>query len=91
MDSTTIKRILILNEFNIYMCKIHARIQKVLSGVQLRQRFLILWVFFVVDEGREDPITSINGPSSAQIDCWLGSFVIDQGFWTSIAKKPITL
>ena len=24
----------------------------------------------------------------ANIECWLGSFVIFQGIWTSIAKKP---
>ena len=35
----------------------------------------------------------INGVSRAwrrwpNIECWLGSFVIFQGIWTSIAKKP---
>ena len=71
----------------------HALTQKVLSeGVQLWQRAL------VKDEGREDPNTTISGPSTARqrnadngppkIECWLGSFVIFQGIQTRIAKKP---
>ena len=40
--------------------KMHMRIQKVLSEeVQL-------WHFFLVDEGREDPNTTISGPWSAR-------------------------
>ena len=52
----------------------------------------------VEDEGREDPNTTISGPSTARqrnadsgphkIECWLGSFVIFQGIQTRIAKKP---
>ena len=51
--------------------------------------------FFLVDEGIEDPNTTINGPSSARqrnaiemaFRCrWLCSFVIFQGIRTSIAK-----
>ena len=47
----------------------------------------------LVDEGREDPNTTISGPSSAgqwnaNIECWLGSFVVLQGIRASIAKKP---
>ena len=43
----------------------HARIQKVLSeGVQLRQRFFFV-LFFLVDVVREDPSTTLSGPSSA--------------------------
>ena len=52
-----------------------------------------LTTFFVlVDDGREDPNTTIRlkgcftgGP---MIKCWLGSFVALQGIRTSIAKKP---
>ena len=54
--------------------------------------------FFFFDGGIEDPNTAINGPPSthqqnaiemaSNIECWLGSFVIFQGIWTSIAKKP---
>ena len=40
------------------------------------------YVFFLVDEGRDDPKTTINGPS-----CWLGSFVVLQGIQASIARK----
>ena len=40
---------------------LHARIQKVLSeGVKL------LFFFFLVDEGREDPKNTKSGPSSAR-------------------------
>ena len=43
--------------------------------------------------GREDPKTTISGPSSARqgnanIECWLGSFILFQGARTNIAKKP---
>ena len=31
---------------------------------------------------------SLAGPGWPHIECWLGSFVIFQGIWTSIAKKP---
>ena len=27
-------------------------------------------------------------PMITQIECWLGSFVISLGIWTSIAKRP---
>ena len=52
------------------------------------------------DEGREDPNSAKRGPSSRHLNgvwlagrrwpnivCWLGSFVIFQGIWTSIAKN----
>ena len=43
----------------------HARIQKILSeGVQLLQRSFS--VFFLVDEGKEDPNTTISGSPSAR-------------------------
>ena len=45
-----------------------------------------------IDEGREDPNTSISvslvGRWWPNIECLLGSFVILQGIKTSIAKKP---
>ena len=43
----------------------HARIQKVFlgGGVQLWQRILL---FFLVDEGRENPNTTLRGPSFAR-------------------------
>ena len=55
----------------------------------------------IVDDGREDPYTTISGPSSKRhvngvslmgrwwpnIGFWLGSFVVLQGIRTSIAKK----
>ena len=46
----------------------HARIQKVLSeGVQLNKRFFFfVFLFCVFDEGREEPSTTISGPSSAR-------------------------
>ena len=50
--------------------------------------------FFFVDEGREDPSTTIGWPSSARqqsainnIECWLGSCDF-QGIPTSIAREP---
>ena len=56
-------------------------------------RVLFLLLSLVVDEERKDPNTNISRPSSAclcwpNIECWLGSFVIFQGIWTSIAKIP---
>ena len=55
------------------------------------------YLFFLLDEGREDPNTTKSGPSSARqrntiqmafrwraYHCWLGSFVILQGIRTSL-------
>ena len=63
------------------------------EGPTLTSFFLFV---FLVDEGREDPNTSISGPSSAcqrmpmmaNIECWLSSLVIFQEIRTSIARKP---
>ena len=54
---------------------------------------LTTFFIFLVYEGREDPSTTLNGVSLAcrwwpNIEFWLGSFVIFQGIWTNIAKKP---
>ena len=44
---------------------LHAGIQKVLSeGVKLGQRFFFCF-FFIVDNGREDPSTTISPPKNA--------------------------
>ena len=60
------------------------------------QRGPTLTPFVLLDEGRDDPNDSIsgrlNGVSLAcrcwpNIACWLGSFVIDQGFRTSIGRN----
>ena len=68
--------------------------------------YLFIFIY-LVGEGREDLNITITGhhrpasetpfkwrfagvPMMAQ-HCWLGSFVIFQGIWTSIAKQPIFL
>ena len=57
---------------------------------------------FFFDKGKEDPYSTKSRSSSAShlngfslagrrrpnIECWLGSFAIFQGIWTTIAKKP---
>ena len=66
--------------------------------------FFFCFLFFLVDEGRYDPNTTISGSSSARqrndikwrfagvplmnIECWLGSFMIFQRILTKIAQKP---
>ena len=50
----------------IFDSDLHARIQKVLSERVQRSKFVTVFVFFLVDEGIEDPNTAINGPSSAR-------------------------
>ena len=58
-----------------------------------------VFVCFLVEEERKDPNTTISGPSLARQrnavmddgpihSIWLGSFMIVQGIWTSVAKKP---
>ena len=49
----------------------------------------------ITGNGHHQPAseTHLNGVSQVgrlwpNIECWLGSFVIFQGIWTSIAKKP---
>ena len=74
----------------------HAQIQKLLSeGVKLLHRFFVC--VFLVDERRDDPNTTKSGPSPPRIMAqhwffctltYFGSFVIFQGIWSSIAKKP---
>ena len=48
-------------------------------------------IFFLVDEGIEPKriqIPLLMGHHWPAIKCWLGSFVIFQWIWTSIARKP---
>ena len=64
---------------------------------------LIVFSFFLVDGGIDDPNSAINGPPSgppakkrrfaggqmmANIECWLGSFVIFQGDPDQYCKDP---
>ena len=69
---------------------IHDRIQNVLSEeVQHGQR-LFVFSGFLVAEVRQDPNTTISGPSSThQYVCWLGSFVIFQGIQPVLNRNPI--
>ena len=76
------------------------QIQKILSeGVQLWQRFFSWWGVggskYLYKRAIIGPPADrhLNGVSLAflwwlNIECWPGSFVIFQGIWTRIAKKP---
>ena len=66
----------------------HARNQKVLSELKGSNFDKV----YLVVEGREDPNTTIRGPSSGpNIECWLGSFVIFRRFGSVLLRNPIYL
>ena len=45
---------------------VHVRIQKVLSEGSKFDNVSFLFYFFLIDDGIEDPNTTINGPPSAR-------------------------
>ena len=56
---------------------------------------LTIFFFCLVYEGREDPNTTLSGPSSARqqrwpnIECWCGSLVITRGSGQVLHRNPI--
>ena len=81
----------------------HARIQKILSeGVLWQFFFCFVFSWWGVGGSKYHYKRAIIGPPAKRhlngvshacwwwpnIECWLGGFVVFQGIWTRIAKKP---
>ena len=51
----------------------------------------IVILFFLVDEGRDDPKTLKTGHHRPTSECWLDSFVISMGSGSVLIRNPLAL